>query len=369
MVTTFSTACGDSDSTTESGTTAPSTSETTGNGTDTTTAGTSDTQNAGSTETETTETTDATDATGATETTETTDTTDTTDTGDEIPQEYVDACATRTGAYCTKFFECLPDLATYYHGTAANCETDMTPSCVAYYRPGDDNGLDAASLLACATAEDAFWDTCFEFRRWFVDREANADYPTECLPTGARSEGMECEINSQCASGLCSTIARDSPCGVCLDRPAEGEACTAGCQPGNHCTSNSMCTSLAAEGEFCGENKRCTFGLWCDVDSCTPVGAPGDSCQLPLNTTNLQQCSWDAQACNSVTLECTQWEAPGGVGDTCSGNSGPSWNECDDLACLYDNNLGHGFCSPRIQEGEACTQANNIPFRPVFGGE
>ena len=137
------------------------------------------------------------------------------------------------------------------------------------------------------------------------------EIPQQCVPAGARQLGENCELDAECATGMCEAGA----CSTCRSAAdcAPGETCgpdwTAGtaawhtpylCNPDGHqratgepCASNADCASGRCNGPArlqCDDGRRCATAADCPFDgpgtsnglqngACNDVGVQGGSCQ------------------------------------------------------------------------------------------
>lgn len=134
-------------------------------------------------------------------------------------------------------------------------------------------------------------DACLPYYQALGD---DCDVGLQCFNTcmvavelTAKSEGDPCTLQTdRCEPGTACLASADDPTGpaTCLRLPAEGEACSVGCDEGLTCDfvdggSDRVCKAPPREGEPCGILPyECAEGLWCDANVCTLTLAEGAPC-------------------------------------------------------------------------------------------
>lgn len=275
----------------------------------------------------------------------------------------LDRCAASS---CHQTARCSPAYFAYEYGDEAGCEAVTRPACEARLA-APRTGATAASLVACADAEDAYSCDGSPFR-----------IPDACKVKGSGKDGDACFDSNQCASGTCAYLnpTPSTTCGACVTPAGVGETCgtAAICQDDLSCAStgsgsNVACAKPQGIGQTCDATHPCGADplAYCVAGSCVKPGAEGASCggasdapcdPYALLTCNAQQkCAkstlvGEGKACGKPGVYCTSAFAC--VGDVCVARA-VEGGSCNDQAkpCAIGLRCLSGTC---VTYAEACTK-------------
>ena len=119
--------------------------------------------------------------------------------------------------------------------------------------------------------------------------------PIPELATPVLADGMDCEDDWECTSGVCSNLGLGGDT-TCVVPGTAGADCGRNddCATGFYCNAN-MCTAQGISGIACGSNTECADGLSCFTNTCRPVGSSGFTCDDRADCNADQYC--DSGAC------------------------------------------------------------------------
>lgn len=238
-----------------------------------------------------------------------------------LPLEEVDQA--RQEAECARFVRC---------GLFASED-----SCMAYFRLRDNRSRDAAVAAGSVGFNGVAAEKCF---RALAEASCDAttisarDADPSCAQifTGKYAAGTSCELDVQCASGVCDqpACARDVCCeGVCSDARSPrgpGETCAddQDCQHGTFCGRDFSCHVLGASGAACDADNECDYDLACigpgvDPGTCRPVPKLGEACPY-------LRCAEIGALCSA-----SQICVPSGFGAACASDADCSFYSLCDL--------------------------------------
>ena len=277
--------------------------------------------------------------------------------------DFVDAYAE---AFCAHVVRCgeLPDAETCARVVRF---TPLHPDLIAAVRAGKVRWHDEIAHACIELVASRSCDlTSEEGRR-----------PCGDIITGTLGDGAACAYGGQCVSQECWLTACESACcmGTCVgtvppQRGAIGDVCRfAPCAEG--WCDRDVCVPFRIEGEACGSDAECAYGLACPWRErvCRPLPGPGERC--------LNQCRDLGQAC-SYFQQCEPVRRPGslcytdaecglyltcGPGSQCMDRRAAIGEPCDGGAvrcedpeayCRFGDSR-EGVCVPREPDGATCT--------------
>ena len=136
--------------------------------------------------------------------------------------------------------------------------------------------------------------------------EADGSGDSDTTPTGA-AFGEPCEVDSQCASGLCLVLPDGSIC---------TQPCAPDCPEGFACApamiSTAPATDTCAPSDFCEDTDGDTFGRGpacaatdCDDDDCRDGYACDDDAGVPGGLCRAESCAEDPSICDEPDFACS----------------------------------------------------------------
>ena len=273
-----------------------------------------------------------------------------------------EACAAEASAICALRDSCTDGFSNQItYGSVALCVSQRTASCVAgMSSPDNANGIEA--IQACAEAYPS--EACSD---WWDGNTIAA-----CRsPLGARSIGVACGVNSQCASGICG-ISINAECGTCQAPPVPGAPCESSSNCGYDLScplvapaTSGVCTIREAKGGACDGYHLCQGGLAC-------IGS--DTAELIMGTCQTGQTTVGA-ACDKETgpgcdgelyLFCSsgtcQREAVVSAGMLCGSFGSLADIQCESGAmCVKPGGSPAGTCVAAAANGGACDSVAGPP--------
>ncbi len=181
---------------------------------------------------------------------------------DSVREDLVTRCARRAA---------LPGISVASHAFDACAQKIKGSSC-------------AALPLECLSAHDGVVASGLG-GVWLGSSIFSAD---ELFPhvVGTLATGRACDIDAQCATGICGSEI-DATCGVCVERHPSGGTCgqTAICEYGSNCQDGTCVSWGKPEGEACMTVKGdsdCRRDLHCKDAACVPRLHVGDPCNADL---------------------------------------------------------------------------------------
>jgi hypothetical protein len=213
----------------------------------------------------------------------------------------------------------------------------------------------------------------------------NGELPDACVQvmSGGLNNGDACEVDAECASGLC--LATATCPGVCTSFSGAGGPCQGRRSVGPQCARGYVCNAgtceaLLYESQPCtGHAGSCTPGTFCDGSQCqaqrsagAPCSGPDLECQPGLVcavvglTPPTRQCKAPQPAggaCRVGGRECERGayckSAAQLPGDTGACASWPATGACDSLSLVEPYGCLNGWCSagtctPFTGEASAC---------------
>jgi hypothetical protein len=261
------------------------------------------------------------------------------------------ACSSYLAAYCTKLQSCDPvDFYGLFFGTVAQCESRLTPSCLARIAaPG--TAATPAAVPACGQATSG--EDCAAF--------LTGPPPGPCIWSGSLANGTHCEFDAQCESTHCAS-GTDTWCGVCQPRAAVGQSClSASCQYGLVCLAagGSTCAQPVAQGGPCDTRDQCVLPLTCAQGTCSPRAPIGESCAAGLDCALGAYCERDSGLCAALSYGAAGDPCEEGAGRLCSAGTG-----CRDSAGTPSPS---GTCVALAADGLPCVSSADclVPSRCV----
>jgi hypothetical protein len=258
-----------------------------------------------------------------------------------VPQ----ACGMWADTYCARLSTCAAFRLEAEFTSANTCRERLRTACVnEAAAPG--SGLIAFSLVRCSQQLPALG--C-------VDLLAG-QLPDTCRPAGMRPVGMECAVDTQCASGHCGVERDEDGCGTCEGRGARGAPCErdGACLSGLTCHEG-FCTEPAGESASCAK-QPCLPHLACVEGKCVKPRAAGEACEASRECNLLsgelcaaKNASSGARVCRAVRLA--------GANEVCATAGGDIVAICSgglDL-CLADA-TGAGRCAVAAKDGAPCDE-------------
>lgn len=263
-----------------------------------------------------------------------------------------------TEATCAKAVGCCAPIELHYQFAFADSPVTDQASCEAYLgsfldleplvRPSIESGRttwDGARAAECVAALEELSCEAYSARLTVM-----GDAPTGCTPlTGLVADGGACGAPWECVSGYCSGVSSGAE-GSCATLPGPGADCPTGqCAEGLRCDlGTSTCIERKADGEACTGDGECESN-GCSEEQATPglCNAPSvcdgdlrDDEHEVYGTCAMQ----DSTAGPELSIACRlgtsgQWEcecSTDGVESTCTAGS---WDEigdaspCDDWGC------------------------------------
>jgi hypothetical protein len=189
----------------------------------------------------------------------------------------------------------------------------------------------------------------------YADQGPDALAPCDEVFTGAIRNGGDCAFDTECTSGQCSIPDCTSSCcmGTCDEPrvyPGLGEPCTTICDGDLFCNFDQICQAPVGEGESCNGFSVCAEPLVCngicvprpargeacigfcategDVCGpellCVPARIAGDDCATQSECSYFYYCNFDTRSCEQMP------QTPGlPNGSTCSFSSECTSRYCD----------------------------------------
>jgi hypothetical protein len=262
-------------------------------------------------------------------------------------------CMAAGTSLCMKLNTCFPFLVETSYGDLMRCRNRYAIQCVAQLAaPG--SGVSSSYVQSCDAAIAAGSCTAL----------LDGVLPSACapVPMGQLAAGAACGESSQCAGGDCRKPT-GSYCGTCTTLAAAGASCaSADCAPGLACTSNMMCTPLAALGATCDATHPCEPTLSCNhLAKCAARLHLGAACNPVARACD----ELAGQVCDGVTKKCVQAQ----VSTTMCGVVNGTAMACKGGAvCQFPSRTSAtGTCVAPAMDGGACSTTNGPScFAPAY---
>lgn len=239
------------------------------------------------------------------------------------------SCAAEAKAICEKSFRCDYGRALVVSGDMATCVANEEASCE---RATKMAGVAAVPASCAATASSC-------------DEDVFGADPA-CWLRGTLGVGTACEVDRQCASGLC---AREGACGICeaVTWRKRGEACVTGvCVRGSLCR-DGVCKPYPQKDEGCSGAGDCAWPLRCAEGKCVEPGAPGAPC------TTTDECDFKRKSEGCVGAKCAlalPVATDASCLDTTTGEA---------LSCYGSDHCLADVCRKRGPAGANCAASSN----------
>jgi hypothetical protein len=258
-------------------------------------------------------------------------------------EAYKKARMTMLNARCEVLARCGHINVVTAYGDVAQCKARSEAALVA-----DAPGLSLSQATADACAAGLAALDCPSF-----DRTA---FPAECFATGTLEAGAACDLDGQCASGLCyhANLA-SAACGVCTPpAPLGGDCSATDCAPQFVCVRNKCVAKVKVGGACNVTDKPCLSLLECVGGKCAaPVGV-GQPC---LGGT-LPNCDFSQDLfCKADTTPATCVPLPfADLGQSCGTDTATSTlTLCRDSYCPGVNSLKSSKCAANVKGGQPCS--------------